>query len=236
VPDSTSLLEPNEEGEIENVARLREGIQQIGSARVTTDVNDGNNTGDLDCSDFDSQEEAQDELDADSDDPNNLDADDDGIACEEFFDDYFDDNRNDRQDRRDRCRDRIRDFLEQYQEDQFLEDLEDAENDLFNDEISTLEDEISNLEDLNDSNDSPVSATAGDDVAEASTPGAVARSGDPDDLSPLRSAPNNVVDEIPTSGPLPNTGGMPLLYWLLPLAGLLLLAGLPIYRWAKRRE
>jgi hypothetical protein len=38
--------------------------------------------GDLDCSDFDTQEEAQAELDKDSSDPNNLDADNDGIACE----------------------------------------------------------------------------------------------------------------------------------------------------------
>jgi micrococcal nuclease len=37
---------------------------------------------DLDCSDFNSQEEAQDELDADPDDPNTLDLDSDGIACE----------------------------------------------------------------------------------------------------------------------------------------------------------
>jgi hypothetical protein len=38
--------------------------------------------GDLDCSDFDSQEEAQDEFEDDPSDPNNLDADDDGRACE----------------------------------------------------------------------------------------------------------------------------------------------------------
>lgn len=39
-------------------------------------------TGDLDCADFATQEEAQAELDSDPDDPNNLDADNDGIACE----------------------------------------------------------------------------------------------------------------------------------------------------------
>lgn len=38
--------------------------------------------GDLDCSDFGSQEEAQAELDRDTSDPNGLDADGDGIACE----------------------------------------------------------------------------------------------------------------------------------------------------------
>jgi hypothetical protein len=79
-----------------------------------------------------------------------------------------------------------------------------------------------------------VSADAGDGVAEASTPNAVARAGDPDELEPITSTPDDVVNEIPTSGPLPNTGGLPLSYWLLPLAGLLLLAGLPVYRWVKR--
>jgi len=39
---------------------------------------------DLDCADFSSQEEAQAELERDPSDPNNLDADDDGIACEDF--------------------------------------------------------------------------------------------------------------------------------------------------------
>ena len=33
--------------------------------------------------------------------------------------------------------------------------------------------------------------------------------GDPDELSPETSVPADVVDEIPTSGPLPNTGGLP---------------------------
>ena len=40
--------------------------------------------GDLDCADFASQEEAQAELEADPSDPNGLDADSDGIACEEL--------------------------------------------------------------------------------------------------------------------------------------------------------
>ena len=39
-------------------------------------------SGDLDCADFDSQEEAQNELEDDPSDPNNLDADDDVTACE----------------------------------------------------------------------------------------------------------------------------------------------------------
>jgi hypothetical protein len=41
-------------------------------------------TDQFDCADFDSQAEAQAELDRDPSDPSNLDADDDGQACEEF--------------------------------------------------------------------------------------------------------------------------------------------------------
>ncbi len=41
-------------------------------------------TGDLDCADFDSQAEAQAEYESDPSDPNGLDADDDGIACEDL--------------------------------------------------------------------------------------------------------------------------------------------------------
>ena len=40
--------------------------------------------GDLDCADFPTQQAAQRELESDPSDPNNLDADDDGIACEEL--------------------------------------------------------------------------------------------------------------------------------------------------------
>lgn len=47
----------------------------------------GPQTGDLDCADFATQEEAQAEFDADPSDPNGLDADNDGIACEPFEDD-----------------------------------------------------------------------------------------------------------------------------------------------------
>jgi hypothetical protein len=42
---------------------------------------------DLDCADFDTQQEAQAELNRDPSDPHGLDADDDGIACEELSDD-----------------------------------------------------------------------------------------------------------------------------------------------------
>ena len=51
-------------------------ISQTNLARAQTD--------DLNCDDFSSQEEAQAELESDPSDPNNLDADDDGIACEDF--------------------------------------------------------------------------------------------------------------------------------------------------------
>ena len=42
-------------------------------------------TGDIDCADFDTQRQAQAELDRDPSDPNTLDTDDDGIACEGRF-------------------------------------------------------------------------------------------------------------------------------------------------------
>jgi hypothetical protein len=45
----------------------------------------GSSSDDRDCDDFSSQSDAQSALDADSNDPDKLDADDDGIACEERF-------------------------------------------------------------------------------------------------------------------------------------------------------
>jgi len=54
---------------------------------------------DKDCDDFDDQEDAQKVLDEDEDDPHNLDADDDGVACEWLFDD--DDASNDDDDKDD---------------------------------------------------------------------------------------------------------------------------------------
>ena len=44
----------------------------------------GTGAGDLDCADFATQQAAQRELERDPTDPNNLDADDDGVACEEL--------------------------------------------------------------------------------------------------------------------------------------------------------
>jgi hypothetical protein len=52
-------------------------------------------SGDLDCADFDSQEEAQNELEDDPSDPNNLDEDNDGTACESLSDGSADENDED---------------------------------------------------------------------------------------------------------------------------------------------
>ncbi len=55
-----------------------------------------------------------------------------------------------------------------------------------------------------------MSATSGEGGAEASTPGASASAGgDPDEFAPETSTQGDVIDEVPTSGPLPNTGGLP---------------------------
>lgn len=91
------------------------------------------------------------------------------------------------------------------------EQLESAEDDL-DDETTDGEttdgDEFDSSSD--DSGDSGVSATADENRAEASTPGASASAGgDPDNQAPLTRPQGNVVDEVPTSGPLPNTGGVP---------------------------
>jgi len=96
------------------------------------------------------------------------------------------------------------------------EQLESAENDL-DDETTDGEttdgettdgDEFDSSSD--DSGDSGVSATADENGAEASTPGASASAGgDPDEQAPVTGPQGNVVDEIPTSGPLPETGGAP---------------------------
>lgn len=75
-----------------------------------------------------------------------------------------------------------------------------------------------------DGDDGPVSAQSGEDGAEASTPGAVASSGDPDEQEPVTEAPDDVEDEIDTGNqPLPNTYGANLLIYALPTAGALLL-------------
>jgi hypothetical protein len=87
-------------------------VEEAGSFAVETDVepengatytvtveecggdDNGNGGGDLDCDDFDSQAEAQAAFDADTTDPNGLDADNDGIACEEDAGDGSDDGQD----------------------------------------------------------------------------------------------------------------------------------------------
>jgi hypothetical protein len=97
----------------------------------------------------------------------------------------------------------------------FIDDLLDAENDLndLDDQITDAEASISDFEDdLADSE-----ATTGDGDG-----GAFAQSGDPDEQPPVTGQRGDVVDEVPTEGPLPNTGGAPLVY-VLPALGVLIL-------------
>jgi hypothetical protein len=142
-----------------------------------------------------------------------------------------DSNRDNRQNRRERIRDLLRDnpflnnpndFVDEDDDgisDVFDEDINDedgdgdidqddefldAQNDLDNGEITDSE---FTGADTFDDNGNGVSATADENGAEASTPGAVARSiGDPDEQAPLRSAPDNVVDEIPYLGAVAKYG------------------------------
>ena len=108
-----------------------------------------------------------------------------------------------------------------------MEQLEEAEEDL--ESLEDEDDEITNGEDTigddfdDDDNDNGVSAISDGNGAEASTPGARAQAGDADELSPERSVRGDVVDEIPTQGPLPNTGGASLWAYALPALGALLL-------------
>jgi uncharacterized repeat protein (TIGR01451 family) len=92
------LVEAEKVDSIENTARVRQGSDPIDSdtERTVVEAQDnnggdggggdggGSNTNDLDCDDFDSQADAQDEFDEDTSDPNNLDDDGDNIACEQF--------------------------------------------------------------------------------------------------------------------------------------------------------
>lgn len=110
--------------------------------------------------------------------------------------------------------------------DEFEDDLEDAENDLndLDDEITNAEDDISDFEeDLADSE-----ATTGDGDG-----GAFASSGDPDEFAPERSTRGDVVDEVPTEGPLPNTGGASLWAYALPGLGVMLLGAALMRRFGR---
>jgi len=67
-------------------------------------------------------------------------------------------------------------------------------------------------------------ASSGDGESEASTPGAVARSGgDPDEQAPVTEEQGDVVDEVDTEGQLPATAGR-LWVYVLPALGCLLLS------------
>jgi len=86
---SDSFIVTEEAGSFELIVNVR----PQNAAEYTATVEDcggdggggnGGGNGDLNCDDFDPQEEAQAELNDDVDDPNNLDADDDGQACENF--------------------------------------------------------------------------------------------------------------------------------------------------------
>jgi hypothetical protein len=95
---------------------------------------------------------------------------------------------------------------------------EDPEDDLDNGTLEECEDE------------GGVSATSDGDGATAETPGATARAGgDPDDQEPVTEVPDDVEDEIPTSGPLPNTDGFSLVF--LALSTALSISGLMAF-WA----
>ena len=101
------------------------------------------------------------------------------------------------------------------------DDLEDAENDL-----NSL-DETTNGEGTVSSDDQYGSeGTTGDG-------GATAISGDPDTFTPETSTRGNVVDEIPTEGPLPNTGGASLWAFALPALGFLLLGSVLLRRFRR---
>jgi hypothetical protein len=107
---------------------------------------------------------------------------------------------NNRQDRRNA----IRNLIDQYRENS---DLSSAEQDLAEaeGELSTLDNQ--QYEDTLGNNG--VSANADENGASAETPGASASAnGDEDTLGPV-GPQGDVVDEVPTSGPLPNTGGVP---------------------------
>lgn len=90
------------------------------------------------------------------------------------------------------------------------------------DESTDGENTSSSLDASDPANDS-ASANADENGAEASTPGAVASAnGDEDTLGPV-GPQGDVVNDIPESGPLPNTGGISLLALAMPVLGIMLL-------------
>jgi hypothetical protein len=61
-----------------------DNLPSSGTTSGGSPIGGGGGGGDLDCADFANQEEAQTVLERDPGDPNRLDADNDGIACEEL--------------------------------------------------------------------------------------------------------------------------------------------------------
>ena len=108
-------------------------------------------------------------------------------------------------------------FLEEIQE-----QYEEAEN-----ELSSLENGEGTSDTFSDGLNED-EGTTGDDG------GAVAQSGDPDEFAPETSTRGEVVDEVPTEGPLPNTGGASLWAYALPGLGLLLLGTTLMLRRSRR--
>ena len=121
-----------------------------------------------------------------------------------------------------------------------LDDPDDDPNEEDDDETGDIDSEatISEFSDtggedttgeFNDNDEDTPGAVADSSTGEASTPGAVANAGgDPDEQAPVSQEQveeqgGEVVDEVETTGPLPETGGASLVY-LLPLAGCVLLA------------
>ncbi len=76
--------EPNDPNNLDsdNDGTACETLPRRGGDNSAPGGTPANASNDLDCSDFDTQPEAQDELDADPSDPNGLDGDSDGVACE----------------------------------------------------------------------------------------------------------------------------------------------------------
>ena len=100
-------------------------------------------------------------------------------------------------------------------------------------ELEEAENELEALDEGEGTTDEGVSAEADEGVASAETPGASAQSGDPDAFSPERSVRGDVVDEVPTEGPLPNTGGASLWAFVLPTLGVLLLGAALLRRFGR---
>jgi hypothetical protein len=154
---------------------------------------------------------------------NELEVDTSTIDCGNNNNNNNNNNRNNRNNRNDFFRD---DFFRDQYNDQY-DDLADAEQYLEDAEI-TSDNEFNSNEDT-----SGVSANADENGASAETPGASASAGgDPDAQGPVIGPQGDVVDEVPTSGPLPETGGTSLANSIIILGMVLLGTGLLTIRLA----